>query len=108
MTSYKINDFDIRIFFMIAFGGVLAIYTPIICSVVGEIMQLSGFWDKMKLLPYVFQMGILFSMFIGLGVIVKSFQDVVEYMMEFLFGKDEETETQKQIETVEEVEGETQ
>lgn len=94
MTSYKINEFDIRIFFMIAFGGVLAIYTPIICSVVGEIMQLSGFWDKMKLLPYVFQMGILFSMFIGLGVIAKSFQDVVEYMMEFLFGKDETQENE--------------
>lgn len=94
MASYKINEFDIRIFFMIAFGGVLAIYTPIICSVVGEIMQLSGFWDKMKLLPYVFQMGILFSMFIGLGVIAKSFQDVIEYMMEFLFRRDETQENE--------------
>ena len=90
MKEAKIEGVDLRIFFIIMFGGVLGVYTPIVCSIVGKILGLGGFWDVLKTLPYFFQIFIMFSMFLGLGVISKSVHDVIQYMMDYLFGKDEE------------------
>jgi len=88
--SSRINPIDLRVGFIIAFGGVLSIYIPLICSIVGNILEIGGFWDRMKQVPYVFQMFLLVCMFVGVGVIAHHFMDLMQYMMDFLFGKDEE------------------
>lgn len=88
-----IKPIDLRVAFIIAFGGVLTIYVPLICSIIGNILEIGGFWDRMKEIPYMLQIFVLLCMFIGVGVIMHHFMDLMQYMMDFLFGKDEDHQT---------------
>jgi len=85
MDSGSVKALDLRLGFLIAFYGMLIVYTPLLSEISGRVFGYIGFWDRLKELPGVFQLLLVVSMFIGVGLIAESLRGIIDGMLDFLY-----------------------
>ena len=82
------RPFNVNMGFFIALCGMGLVYMPLVCELTANLLASLGFWDRLKGLPSMFQVMVVVSMFIGVGVIAVRMQELVRLSFESLFGAD--------------------
>jgi hypothetical protein len=89
-VSDRIFDAGMKIGFIIMIVGIIMFYLPMFQNTMDLTFDYLQFWDKFRTFPDWVQVIVVGIMFAGLAIIVGAGKEIVENIVQDLFGKDED------------------